>query len=107
MFHLLVRCRGWGPEIKRLWRRVEVNCGWEGPRASSVRLHFRDARATPALLEFLEDTRVGRMPDRVMLAGGPDLEEGDMEEVELWAPEEGEGTDVSGSEEEDGPGPPS
>ena len=29
-----------------------------------------------------------------------------MEEVELWALEEGEGTDVSGSEEEDGPGPP-
>ena len=77
----------------------------EGPRAPSVRLLFKDARATPALLEFLEDTRVGRMPGRV-LVGGPDLGEEEMEEVELWAPEEEEGSDIS-SEEEDGPGPPS
>ena len=73
MFHLLVRCRRWNPEIKRLWKRVEVDCGWGGPRASSARILFRDARATPALLEFVEDTRVGRMPDRVMLAGGGGL----------------------------------
>ena len=31
----------------------------ESPRALSVRLLFRDERATPALLEFLADTRVG------------------------------------------------
>ena len=78
----------------------------EGPRAPSVRLLFKDARATPALLESLEDTRVGRMPGRV-LVGGPDLGEEEMEEVELWAPEEEEGTDISeSSKEEDGPGPP-
>ena len=59
-----------------------------------------------ALLEFPGDTRVGRMPGRVLLAGGPDLDEEEMEEVELWAPEEEEGSDIS-SEEEDGPGPPS
>ena len=81
---------------------MEEDCEWGGPRASSVRLFSRDARATPALLEFLEDTRVGRMPGRVLLAGGSDLDE----EVELWAPEEEEGSDIS-SEEENGPGPPS
>ena len=101
----MVQCRRRGPEIKRLWKRAEGNCEWGGPRAPSVRLLFRDARATPALLEFLEDTRVGRMPGRILLAGGPDLDEEEMEGVELWAPEEEEGSDIS--EEEDGPGPPS
>ena len=94
--HLLVKCRRWGPEIRRLWKRVEMDCGWGSPRAPSVRLLFRDTRATPAL-EFLEDTRVGRMPDRVLLAGGPYLGEGEMEEVELWAPEEEEATGIGGS----------
>ena len=64
------------------------------------------------MLEFLEDTRVGRMPGRVLLAGWPDVDE-EMEEVELWAPEkvelwapeEAEGPDISeSSEEEDRPG---
>ena len=59
------------------------------------------------MLEFLEDTRVGGMPGRVLLVGGPDVDEGDLEEVMLWAPEEEEGSGVSeSSEEEDGPGPP-
>ena len=40
------------------------------------------------------------------MAGGPDLDEGELEEVVLRAPEEDEGTEVSESEEEDGPGPP-
>ena len=73
-----------------------------GPRAQSVRLLFRDVRAIPVLLEFFENTRVGRMPGQVLLARGPDLDE-EMEEVELRAPED-EGSDIS-SEEEDGPGP--
>ena len=47
------------------------------------------------------------MPGRVLLAGGPDLDEDEMEEVELWAPEVEEGSDISkSSEEEDEPGPP-
>ena len=58
-------------------------------------------------MEFLGDTRVGRIPGRVLLAGGQDLEEDEMEEVELWAPEEVERSDISeSSEEKDGPGPP-
>ena len=76
--HLLVRYRRWGLEIKRLWKRVEEDCEWGGPRAQSVRLLFRDVRAIPALLEFFEDTRVGRIPGQVLLAGGPDLDEEEM-----------------------------
>ena len=33
----------------------------------------------PAILEFLEDTRVGKTPDRILLAGGPGLEEEELE----------------------------
>ena len=83
-----------------------LRVGWpEGH--PSARLLFGDVRATPAVLEFIEDTRVGRMPGRVLMAGGPDVEEGELDEVELWGPEEeGEGTEFSESEEENGPGPP-
>ena len=72
----------------------------------SVHFLFRDARATPAVLEFLEDTRVGQMPSRVLLAGGPDVEEDGMEEVALWAPEAEEGPEISASEEMGGAGSP-
>ena len=76
--------------------------------APSARIHFGNTRATAAVLEFLEDTRTGRMLGQVMLAGGPDVEEEDMEEIDLWAPEEEVGTGIneSESEEGDGPGPP-
>ena len=40
------------------------------------------------------------------MAGGPDLEEEELEVLSLMAPEEEEGTDVSASEKEDGLGPP-
>ena len=60
----------------------------------------------PAILEFLEDTRVGMMPGRILMAGGPDLEEEELEGSLLQVQDEGEGTEISSSEEEDGPGPP-
>ena len=41
-FHLFVKCRRWGPEIRRLWKRVELDCGWRGARAPSVRRLFGD-----------------------------------------------------------------
>ena len=44
-----------------MWRRIERLCEWETPRAPAVRLMFDDVRATPAVLPFLRDTRVGRM----------------------------------------------
>ena len=31
-------------------------------------------RATPAVLEFLEDAGVGRMPGQILSAGGPGVE---------------------------------
>ena len=89
-----------------MWKRVEIDCKWGTPRAPSVRVLFRDARAAPALLEFLEDTRVGRVPGRVLLTGGPDVGEDDLQEIVLWAPEGGEAESSEDSEEEDGPGPP-
>ena len=36
-------------------------CEWKSPMAPAVRLMFDDVRAAPAVLSFLQDTRVGRM----------------------------------------------
>lgn len=47
--------------------------------ATAIRRLFGDERAAPAILEFLEDTRVGKMPGQILLAGGPDLEEEELE----------------------------
>ena len=58
-------------------------------------------------MEFLADTKVGKMPGRVLLAGGPDLEEEALDSVSLqvmdWT---GIDSEISSSEEDDGPGPP-
>ena len=84
-----VRYRRWEPEIKSLWQRIRLDTGWGG--APLVRRLFGDERAAPAILEFLENTRVGKMPGRVLLAGGPDLEEEDLERRSLQVlGEEGE-----------------
>ena len=60
-----------------------------------------------AILEFLEGTKVGKMPGQVLLAGGPNLEEEELEvfSLQVLSEEENE-TGISSSEEEDGPGPP-
>ena len=42
---------------------------------------------------------MGRVPGRVVLAGGQDVKE--MDEMVLWAPEEEEGTGISESSEEE------
>ena len=77
--------------------------GW----GTTVRRLFEDERAAPTVLEFLEDTRVGKVPSRVLMAGGPDLEEEELEVISLYVRwEEGEGARISSSEEEIGPGPP-
>ena len=67
---------------------MERDCELGGPRAPSIRRFFGDERAILAVLEFLEDARVGRMPSRVFLARGPDVEKDKLEEIELWPPEE-------------------
>ena len=98
--HLFIRCRRWAPEVRRLWQRVEEDCEWESPRAPSVRLLFRGARATPVVLELLEDTRVWKMPGLALFGV---QEESDPEEIVLWSEDE----EVPGSDnEEGGPGPP-
>ena len=95
-----------GPGNQEAMERVEKDCEWDRSRAPSARTLFGDTRATAAVLEFLKDTRVGRMLGQIMLAGGPGVEEKELDEIELWAPEEGEGPEISEGEEEDGPGPP-
>ena len=101
--HLFIKCRRWTPEIKRLWQKVRAETGEGG--APSVRKLFRE-KNTKAILEFLERTKVGKIPSRVMLAGGPDLEEEELESFSLLVSDEDVETEVSSSGDEDGPGPP-
>ena len=49
-----------------------------------VCLLFRGPRATPALLEFLEDTKVGRMPCQTPQEGGSEDDEESLGDLELW-----------------------
>ena len=103
-YHLMVKCRRWAPEIRKMWQKVRAETGWSG--APTVRRLFGDKRNVKAILEFLEGTKVGKMPGRVLLAGGPDLEEEDLEGFSLQVSEEEVETDFSTSGDEDGPGPP-
>ena len=104
-FHLFVKCRRWKPEIEEMWKKIKDETAWGG--APTVRKLFGDERCVGALLEFLDKTKVGKMPSRILLAGGPDLEEEELESLSLLAQDEGvEETDISESEEESGPGPP-
>ena len=99
-----MKCRRWEPEIRRLWQRVRIDRKWGG--APSVRFLFGNERAIPALLEFLEKTKVGKMPGRILLAGSGLGRGGPRDFFLRVIGEEEEGTEVSSSEEEDGPGPP-
>ena len=78
-----------GLEIDRLWKRVRIDCGWGG--APPIRRLSGDERAVPAILELLKDTRVGKMPGRILLAGGPDLEEEELECFSLQVQGRGRG----------------
>ena len=95
--HLFSRCRRWTPQIRELWRRVDAEEGG-GPRAPAVRRLFRPG-ATEAVLDFLRDTRVGKLPGLACFGVMEDETGGDLE---LWA--ENEGSDNEG--EEGRPGPP-
>ena len=101
--HLFIKCKRWGPEIGRLWQRVRAETGEGG--APSIRRLF-DGRNTRAILDFLRETKVGKMPSRVLLAGGPDMEEEDLEGFSLMVSDEEAETECSSSGDEDGPGPP-
>ena len=69
------------------------------PRAPLFRLLFRDERAIPALLKFLEGTRVGGMPGMAPL--GAEVDENSLGKIELWpsAGKEG-GEDTVDTEDE-------
>ena len=54
---------------------------------------------SPLPLMYLVFTIFRQMPGRVLLAGGPDVDEEYMDEVVLRAPEEEEETEISESEE--------
>lgn len=79
---------GEGPQIRRLWKNADKDCGWKLPRAPMARLLWKE-KAVEAVLEFLRDTRVG-CRSTVMARIGPPVEEK---------------RDVGG-DEEGGPGPP-
>ena len=59
-FHPTARRPAWAGQARAMWRRIAQMCEWKTPRAPAVRL-IDDVRATPAVLSFLRDTRVGRM----------------------------------------------
>ena len=76
-----------GPQIRELWRRVGKDYGWEHPRAPALRWLWKDD-AVGAVVEFLENTRVGSRASTEMARARVD-------------------EDRDGQEgEEDGPGPP-
>ena len=60
----------------------------------------------PPCWRVLEDTRVEQMLGRVLLAGGLDVDEVNLDEIVLWSPEEEEAESSGDSEEEEGPPPP-
>ena len=96
--HLFSRCRRWTPQIKELWRRIDAEEGGP-PRAPSTRRVFREPRATEAVLNFLRDTRVGRLPGLALFGI---MEDETGRDLELWAESEGSGSEG----EEGGPDPP-
>ena len=92
------------PEIKKMWQKVRAESAWGG--APSVRRLFGDERNVKAILKFLAETEVGKMPSRVLLAGGLNLEEEELEgfSLQVLGEEEYE-TGVSSSGDEEGPSP--
>ena len=83
-----------------MWQKVRISTEG-GPRISSVRGLFYDARATPAVLDFLRKTKVGKMPG-LEVYGIQEEELG--QDMDLWA--DGEETSKEDSEIEEGLDPP-
>ena len=90
--HLFMEYRAGRPQIRELWRRVGKDCGWEHPRAPALRWLWKDD-AVGAVVEFLENTRVGSRASAEM--------------ARARVHEDREGDKALGQQsEEDGPGPP-
>ena len=77
--HLFTECRAWAPQIRELWQRVGKDCEWEHPRAPTLRWLWR-GDAVGAVVEFLENTRVGSRASAEMARARVD-EDRDGEEV--------------------------
>ena len=67
-----------------MWQKVKISSEGE-PRISSVRGLFYDTRATPAVLDFLRKTKVGKMPG-LEVYGIQEEELG--QDMKLWADDE-------------------
>ena len=87
-----------------MWKRIRLECGWGG--APSIRRLFRDEKGAPAILEFPADTRVGKMPSQIQLAGGPEFNDEDPEVISLQVQDGEENETGISSSEEDGSCPP-
>ena len=74
--------------------------------AASIRKLFGSEKNTKAILEFLRETKVGKIPGWVLLAGGPDLEEEELAGFSLLVLDEEFETGVVSSGDKGGPGPP-
>ena len=57
-YYLFTECQAWAPQIRTLWQRIRVGCRWEHPRAPDLRWLWKE-EAIEAVVEFLENTRVG------------------------------------------------
>ena len=79
-----------------MWQKVRISTEG-GPRISSVRGLFYNAQATPAVLDFLRKTKVGKMPGLEVY--GIQAEELGQD-MELWA--DGEETSEEDLEKEGG-----
>ena len=91
---LLVDCRVWAPQARRMWKAIGRACGWKHPnlKAPSVRHLWKD-RATEAVLDFLKDTKVGCMVNVRGLSRGERGEaEGEEEGDDEFSEEGGPGS---------------
>ena len=59
--HLVARRLAWAGQARVMWKRIWRLCERRGPVVPSVRAMFGHSRATPAVLTFLRETRVGRL----------------------------------------------
>ena len=50
----------WADQARVMGKRIRRLCEKRGPVAPLARVMFGDKRATPAVLKFLRDTRMGR-----------------------------------------------
>ena len=58
-----------------MWKSVGKAREWKHPRAPPDRLLFQEEKAAPAVLDFLRESKVGRITLASLEAGEKDMEE--------------------------------